>query len=312
MPQSYTIIDPQSWTQNSRENEPSIGAPFKLSRIPCLHPTDPPQPATLHVHQPPIIHIDFTLQVPEPCECNESALRVEGDEVVWLCRKLNDRVAALVEDGCFGGHETIAYSEFLRGRVPGKIVNRAFLVCGGVRATEKRVNGQLTENNPSIVITSSGNEVHPCFSVVALVALIDIGVGHAQKHRPVCIPFDMYAVRLEERLLGGVGARAKRQQGQHADDCGCAFAFWHERGDVRIFAARGEEDACAVFDAELGGGCRVPRLVLSRVEDLDIARETDGIGFVGGVLDVPESLIRSRSGGRDDDDLPCIRGALRE
>jgi len=60
-------------------------------------------------------------------------LRVEGDVVVWVCRKINDRVAALVKDGGFGGHETIADGEFLRGGVPGKVVDRAFLVCGDIQ-----------------------------------------------------------------------------------------------------------------------------------------------------------------------------------
>ena len=62
---------------------------------------------------------------------------------------------------------------------------------------------------------------------------------------------------------------------------------------MRIDAVRREEDAHAIFDAELRGGCRVPRLVLSGVKDLDIAGEADRIGFVRGVLDVPESSLRS-------------------
>jgi len=128
MPQPYTIIDPQPWAQNSRENKPSIWAPLEMSRIPSFHPTNPPQPPTLHIHQSPIIHIDFALEISEPSECEESALWVEGDEVVRVRRKLNDRVAALVEDRCFGGHEAIAYSEFLRGWIPSKVVDRAFLL----------------------------------------------------------------------------------------------------------------------------------------------------------------------------------------
>ena len=52
---------------------------------------------------------------------------------MWVCRKINDRVAALVKDGGFGGHETIADGEFLRGGVPGKVVDRAFLVCGDIQ-----------------------------------------------------------------------------------------------------------------------------------------------------------------------------------
>ena len=67
----------------------------------------------------------------------------------------------------------------------------------------------------------------------------------------------------------------------------------HEGCDVRINAVWGEEEACAVFDAELQAGCQVPRLVLSGVEDLDTAREADRIGFVWSVLDVPESATGS-------------------
>ena len=60
----------------------------------------------------------------------------------------------------------------------------------------------------------------------------------------------MHSIRLEECFLGGVVAGAKRQQGQYADDRWCALAFWHEGSDVRVGAIRGEEDACAVFDAK--------------------------------------------------------------
>ena len=35
---------------------------------------------------------------------------------------------------------------------------------------------------------------------------------------------------------------------------------------------RGKKDAYAVFDTELQGGYRVPRLVLSGIDDLDIPR----------------------------------------
>jgi len=113
MPQPYAIINSQPRAQNSRENKAPVRAPLELSRIPCLHATNPPQPATLHIHQPPIIHIDLSLEIPEPGERNESTLRVEGDKVVRVWRKLNNRVAALVKDGCFGGHEAITDSEFL-------------------------------------------------------------------------------------------------------------------------------------------------------------------------------------------------------
>ena len=61
----------------------------------------------------------------------------------------------------------------------------------------------------------------------------------------------MHSIRLEESLLSGVVTRAKRQQGQYADGCWRALAFWHEGSEVRVGAVRGEEDACAVFDAEL-------------------------------------------------------------
>lgn len=113
MPQPYAIINSQPWAQNGRENKAPIRAPLKMSCIPCLHATNPPQPATLYIHQSPVIHINLSLEIREPGECNESTLRVEGDKVVRVCRKLNDRVAALIKDGCFGGHEAIADSEFL-------------------------------------------------------------------------------------------------------------------------------------------------------------------------------------------------------
>src|SRR5258706_11932294 len=113
MPQSYAIINPQPWAENGSENKAPIRAPLEMSRIPCLHATNPPQPATLYIHQSPIIYIDLSLEIPEPGECNESTLRVEGDKVVRIGWKLNDRVAALVKDGSFGGHETITDRKFL-------------------------------------------------------------------------------------------------------------------------------------------------------------------------------------------------------
>ena len=67
---------------------------------------------------------------------------------------------------------------------------------------------------------------------------------------------------------------------------------------MRVGAVRGEEDTCAVFDAELQGRCRVPGLVLSRVEDLDVTREADSVGFVGCVLDIPEELNEATKWGQ--------------
>ena len=113
MPQSYAIINPQPRAQNGRENKTPIRAPLEMSSIPCLHATNSSQPATLYIHQSPIIHIDLSLEIPKPGECNESTLRVERDKVVRMSWKLNDRVAALVKDGCFGGHEAITDREFL-------------------------------------------------------------------------------------------------------------------------------------------------------------------------------------------------------
>ena len=99
---------------------------------------------------------------------------------MWVRRKLNNRVAALVEDGCLGGHEAIAYGEFLRRGIPRKVVDRAFLVCGESEPAEKRTcTGTLTKNNSGIVVTSSGNEVHSRFSVITLVAFIDVSLCHA-------------------------------------------------------------------------------------------------------------------------------------
>ena len=97
-----------------------------MGRIPCFHPPNPPQPATLHVHQSPIIHIGFDLGVPEPGGCGGATLWVEGVADVWVCRKLNNWMAALVEDGRLGRYEAIARGKFRRG-APHKIVDRALL-----------------------------------------------------------------------------------------------------------------------------------------------------------------------------------------
>ena len=71
---------------------------------------NPPQSATLHVHQPPIIHVVFALEAPGPGECDEAALR---DEVGLVCRRPNDWVVAQAEDDCPGGDEVIAHAKFL-------------------------------------------------------------------------------------------------------------------------------------------------------------------------------------------------------
>ena len=61
----------------------------------------------------------------------------------------------------------------------------------------------LVQRNSAIKVASSAEQVHPSFSIVTLVRIVDFGLGEEEDLSAKGVPFDLGTISFKERLLAG-------------------------------------------------------------------------------------------------------------
>ena len=257
------VVDAKTRAGGGGKNVLAVGAPLANTGVARLDRSN------LLVVLLQIVDVHLASQVSKASNDDESTVRGENDSVAGSKVEAVLSDSTLVEDGGLRRHVTVNHTELFAIRRPSNIVDGTLLV----------------ELNSGIESTTGAQDVQVGLAVVALVALVDLGLCKHNHAGALVVPVELDLVALEERLLGH--RRGELRDVEDLDSSGLALAFGNEHGHAGVVAGRQSEVRDALDTELVPHGSEVVALV-----ELDLVG--DGASaelLVVRVLQVPTSLV---------------------
>lgn len=165
MPDFDPIVDAETRRQGGCKQETTVWRPLAVR---CVWSID-----GAHFGEATSVKdLDFPGKIAKACEGDNSALRVERDEIAWGSTKIVERAHTLVEEYRFRWHVPIDDTKLFRVGAPCKIVYRTFLV----------------KSDSAIEIASSAQKIHPSLAVITLVRVVNFSLSEEKYLSAQCVP----------------------------------------------------------------------------------------------------------------------------